>query len=112
MHPKVAYTGIDLAQQMVELAKKRLPEFNFAVGNAEKLTFKDGEFDAYLSSLCLQIVENPAKMMQEAYRVLKPGGVAAFSIWGPEEMSSFWNSLDAAYIAMKEELTSKSNFHL
>jgi len=113
IHPEMAYTGIDLAQSMVDLAKVRCPNHNFSTGDAEALTFADNSFDIYLSSLCLQIVANPSKMMQEAYRVLKPGGVAGFSIWGPRNTSSFWNALSKAHDSINDEpLGSLSNFHL
>ena len=83
----MTYVGIDISQSMLDLAKVRCPDYTFSLGDAEALKYENDSFDVYLSSLCLQIVANPTKMMQvtitllsisrvleEAYRVLKPGG--------------------------------------
>lgn len=49
------------------------------------LPFADSIFEAYVSNLSLMIAPHPEKQIKEAYRVLKPGSAACFSIWGREE---------------------------
>jgi ubiquinone/menaquinone biosynthesis C-methylase UbiE len=51
------------------------------------LPFKDGIFDAYVSNLVLMLIHDPAAQIREAYRVLKPGSRACFSVWGRRENS-------------------------
>ena len=46
------------------------------------LPFEDVAFDAYVSNLSLMITQEPERQIVEAYRVLKPGSKACFSIWG------------------------------
>jgi len=46
----------------------------------ENLPFNDSCFDSYIAAVSLHIVSNPAKMLTECHRVLKKGGIAAFSI--------------------------------
>ena len=55
-----------------------------AIGSNEDLRSlaEDESFDVYLACLSLQIVPEPIKMLNEAFRVLKKGGKAAMSIWG------------------------------
>src|SRR5690606_37555913 len=46
----------------------------FTVGNAEQLPFADNSFDAYTIAFGIRNVTNIDKALDEAYRVLKPGG--------------------------------------
>lgn len=55
------------------------------VTDSEQLPFPDETFDSYTSNLCLQITPNYMDMLKKSYSVLKPGGKAAFSVWGREE---------------------------
>ncbi|MGE3783147.1 MAG: class I SAM-dependent methyltransferase [Alphaproteobacteria bacterium] len=56
-----------------------------AVG--ESLPFSDNTFDLILSHQVLEHVENPAAVIREAYRVLKPGGYIFLAY---ENYLSFW----------------------
>ena len=55
--------------------------------NNEDLKFKDKSFDTVFSNFTLNIVNNPQKMVDESFRVLKANGSACFSIWGRPEYS-------------------------
>jgi ubiquinone/menaquinone biosynthesis C-methylase UbiE len=70
--------GIDVAPEMVALARERVPEATFEVGDASRLPFGDGEFDLVAHA-------NMIPFLDETARVLRPGGwtVYAFSA-GPE----------------------------
>ena len=50
--------------------------------NNESLPFQDNTFDSYISNLSLHIVTEPKNQIAEAYRVLKTGGAACFTVWG------------------------------
>jgi 2-polyprenyl-6-hydroxyphenyl methylase/3-demethylubiquinone-9 3-methyltransferase len=52
--------------------------FVLAVG--EKLPFADGSFDSVVCSEVLEHVQDPAVVIAEASRVLRPGGVFVFSL--------------------------------
>ena len=49
------------------------------------LPFEDAAFDAYVSNLSLMITQKPEKQIAEAYRVMRKGSKACFSIWGRPE---------------------------
>ena len=51
-----------------------LNEIKWTVGNAQNLPFSDMGFDAYTIAFGLRNVTNLQMALQEAYRVLKPGG--------------------------------------
>jgi len=78
---KINYTGnvycVDENKSMLELSKKKLKSNNnikWYCNNAEKLPFKDNEFDYYTISFGIRNVANVDNAFNEAYRVLKPGG--------------------------------------
>ena len=75
------YTGnvycVDENKGMLEINKKKLKYKNkvkWYCNNAEKLPFKNNEFDYYTISFGIRNVENINNALAEAFRVLKPGG--------------------------------------
>jgi SAM-dependent methyltransferase len=73
--------GLDVSRTAVDHCRKTwtLPQVEFKTGNAEKLPFRDGTFDAYCSFETLEHVPDPVRLLREAHRVLKPGGVLLLS---------------------------------
>jgi ubiquinone/menaquinone biosynthesis C-methylase UbiE len=79
--------GLDLAQGMLELARRRVGGIEFVRGDAEQLPFGDGCFDAVVGGLVINHLPRPQNAVLEAARVLAPGGAVAFSAWDrPERM--------------------------
>jgi len=67
----------DLNKEMLDEGKKRFKNdknIKFVIGNAEKLKFKNNYFDKYIISFCLRNITEYKLSIEEAYRVLKPGG--------------------------------------
>lgn len=52
------------------------------VAPAEELPFEDESFDLLLSTQVLEHVDDPARVVAEALRVLRPGGIAMVSTHG------------------------------
>lgn len=63
-------------------------------GDNEALPFVDSSFDAYVSAASLYIVNDPVKMLQESYRVLRKGGEAGFSVLGKLKDSTFFSVMN------------------
>lgn len=76
-------------------AKESLKGVTFVEGDAENLPFQSGEFDRYTSAGSIEYWPEPQRGITEAYRVLKPGGVA--TMIGPVRatnwFSRFWCDL-------------------
>lgn len=78
--PNVRVTVADISPEMVGEGRKRaeaeglLGRCAFSVGNAEALAFPDRSFDGYTIAFGIRNVTHIGKALQEAYRVLKPGG--------------------------------------
>ncbi|KAG4105507.1 methylase [Neocallimastix lanati (nom. inval.)] len=75
-YPDAHYTGIDIAEKMIEVAKKKVQNENveFVVGDSENLPFEDNKFDVILCKESIHHYPNPEKFFNEAYRVLRPNG--------------------------------------
>lgn len=83
-------TGVDNDARLLALARERLPGAAFLEAAVEALPHPDGTFDTAIARLLLQHVGDPAAVVAELRRVVRPGGlVVAFSIdagiWGVAE---------------------------
>ncbi len=70
---------IDNSPRMVEVGTEQAAKFGFnnlvyKLGDIEKVPLKDNSVDLALLSQALHHARHPQKAVQEAYRILKPGG--------------------------------------
>ena len=79
------YTGVDLTNAAIELARKRFELFGltgkFQVADAENLDFPDESFDVVYSHGVLHHTPDIDAAVQEIRRVLKPGGRAIVMLY-------------------------------
>ncbi len=73
-------TGIDLAPEMLERAQDRVNgngwrHVTLQQGDAQNLTFADDAFDYVMAFHVVSVVPDPQRMMAEAQRVCRPGGL-------------------------------------
>ena len=70
--------GVDLTDAAIATTREHLKVYGFSSElqrvNAEKLPFADHSFDVVYSWGVIHHSENPAAIVKEAHRVLKPGG--------------------------------------
>ncbi|WP_255990014.1 class I SAM-dependent methyltransferase [Chitinolyticbacter albus] len=73
--------GVDPLPLRIELAAARaLPQLSFAVARGEDLSaFEDGSFDAVLLNSVYHWLQDKAVVLNEVFRVLRPGGRVAIS---------------------------------
>lgn len=95
--PDSSVCGIDLSPSMIEVARRNYPELNFPKLNFleadfESLPFPDKSFTTIISSLTYQWATDLSKAFSEASRVLKEGGLFAFSTLGPDTMKELRSS--------------------
>lgn len=74
-------TGIDIDEKAINYARERFCRANlaFEVGDAMNLRYPAETFDVVVSSQVYEHVPDARIMMEEIYRVLKPGGVCYFA---------------------------------
>lgn len=75
--------GIDLSEGMIKIAREEVPGVEFKVGSAEKLPYKNKEFDIVLAALMMEYFSSWNKVLKEVKRVLKPNGLFIFSTGNP-----------------------------
>ncbi len=75
-------TSIDFSDKMLDTARKNASDnhldIKFILADAQDLPFDDGLFDAIVSDYMLWTVPDPKKVMEEWFRVLKPGSTLAY----------------------------------
>jgi ubiquinone/menaquinone biosynthesis C-methylase UbiE len=65
--------GVDSSEHMIAVARLRFPQCDFRLAAAEALLFEDGVLDGYRAERLYQHLNDPARALVEARRVLAPG---------------------------------------
>ena len=89
--------GVDVAAEMVSLARRLRPEIEFREADAEQLTFADGSFDAAVANFLIPHVGRPEHIAAELARVIGRYGMLTLSTWDvPERARLLGVLVDAA----------------
>jgi ubiquinone/menaquinone biosynthesis C-methylase UbiE len=90
-------TGADFSSEMIEEARTRHPGgIDFHEDDAEQLSIPDSSFDAVVLNFGILHLARPEKALSEAYRVLRPAGRVAFTVWDtPDKAIGFGIVLSA-----------------
>jgi SAM-dependent methyltransferase len=82
-------SGLDAAENLLRIARARLPSGDFRLGDLEELPFADAEFDLVTGFNSFQYAANPVVALKEARRIAKPNGRVVVMTWGvPEGMEA------------------------
>jgi ubiquinone/menaquinone biosynthesis C-methylase UbiE len=82
-------TGVDIADEMVALARRGHRGIRFLRADAEELPFDDGSFDALVGNLVINHLPRPERAMEEFARVVGADGGIALSAWDVPEHTRF-----------------------
>ena len=115
---KINYKGsvccVDKSKGMLDLNKKKFKvnaNIKWFYNSAEKLPFKDNNFDYYTISFGIRNVSNINNALKEAYRVLKPGGrflCLEFSKVKNEFLNKFYKTYSKAIPQIGKFIVGKS----
>lgn len=87
----VSGVGVDVSDGMLEIARAKMDGRNLPIEmhqiDGESLPFEENTFDAGISFEVLEHTPNPAQLLRELARVVKPGGTAIVTtpntLWEP-----------------------------
>jgi SAM-dependent methyltransferase len=89
-------TGLDFSAEFLRIARRNHPEVDFREGDAQALPFDANCFDAAVCGYGIIHVPDPATVISEMHRVLKPGARLAVSVWqAPAAGNGFGLFIDA-----------------
>jgi SAM-dependent methyltransferase len=77
-----ALTGLDASAALLEVARERVPDGDFRVGDIDSLPWDDGSFDVVTAFNSVQYATDPALAVAELARVCEHGGRIGIGIWG------------------------------
>jgi malonyl-CoA O-methyltransferase len=99
-YPRALVIALDSAPGMLREARRRrgiFRRFACVLADAQRLPLATASVDLAFSSLMLQWCEELDKPLAEVRRVLKPGGLFAFTTLGPDtlqELRASWAAVD------------------
>jgi len=78
-------SGLDAAEELIGIARDRVPKGNFRVGDLEELPYEDNSFDVVFASMSIMFASNPSVVLEEMKRVIVSEGWITVSVWGKPE---------------------------
>ena len=81
--------GLDATEPFVEIARKRIPDGDFRIGDMEDLPWDDDSFDVVTGFNSFFIAADMVNALREAQRVARPRASVAMTVFGrPERCQS------------------------
>ena len=66
--------GLDVSAEMLDVARKKNPSFDFRRGDSKKLPYADSSMDVIMACMAYHHFSDQKGFREEARRVLKPNG--------------------------------------
>jgi SAM-dependent methyltransferase len=77
--------GLDASEELLEVARRRLPNADLRVGEMEALPYEDDGFDLVTGFNSFFFATDMVAALREAGRVAKPGAAVVIQVWGAHE---------------------------
>jgi SAM-dependent methyltransferase len=74
--------GLDAAEALLAIARQRVPDGDFRLGDVAELPYGDGSFDTLLAVDVLPYTASPVTAVRELRRTIAPDGITALAVWG------------------------------
>ena len=89
-HNNIEWMGIDADEDMLEIAKSKVPNSTFVKSKAESLPFNSETFDYLYCSFAFHHFVDKSEALREMYRVLKLGGFLKIITISPEFLDRWY----------------------
>lgn len=105
--PQGSVVATDLSAGMLEVAKSNaakvgVQNIEFKTADAHDLPFADNSFDRVVSRLGIMYFWDVEGAIAEIARVLRPGGVASFVVWGAPENNEYFSTILMPFMKRRE----------
>jgi demethylmenaquinone methyltransferase/2-methoxy-6-polyprenyl-1,4-benzoquinol methylase len=114
--------ALDQSEPMLDTARRRLARsgplgrrVRFVAGEAERLPFDDGEFDALTFTYLLRYVDDRSATLGELARVVKPGGrigMVEFGVPSQAALRALWRVHTRAFMPLLGRVVSPAWFEV
>jgi SAM-dependent methyltransferase len=105
--PRVAPNGsvliTDQSAAMVEVARRHgagTANIAFRVADAQATGLPDGSFDGVVGRFLLMLAPDPAAVLAETHRLLRPGGRVAFAVWAAAPENPWGSTIGRALLEL------------
>jgi len=105
-------SGLDASAPLIDIARDRVSEGDFRVGDLEALPFADGSFDAVIAANSIQYAEDRVAALRELARVSTPGTRIAIGLFGTSDRVDFRVVFDAFRESLPEPPSGDGPFGL
>lgn len=111
--PGATFTALDLAPEMIKIAKKRICSTDSQISNnhckPDHIRFIHADIEKWsadapascfhiiISNACFQWLSDPEQTLAQLQRMLRPGGILLFSTFGPVTFCEMHKSFEHAY---------------
>lgn len=98
--------GVDASSEMLDVARRNveadgLANVELRLGTLEHLPLADHQADAMVANMVLHHVANPAEVLREVRRGLKPGGLFLLADLAPHAEESYREELGALWLGFE-----------
>ena len=87
--------GLDASADLIEIARRRVPEADLRVGDLEHLPYADDSFDLITGFNAFFFAADMTTALREARRVAKPAAAVLIQVWGRPERCDLTPALRA-----------------
>jgi len=82
--------GMDISKEFIRIAKEESPATEFILGEAERLPYKNSEFDMVTAFTVLHYLNSWDQVLKEIHAILKKDGIFIFSHRHPFTAKAKW----------------------
>lgn len=90
-------SGFDASENLLAIARERMPGADFRQGDMEDLPYPDNFFDVVTGVNSFQFAASSENALREAGRVTRDGGLVAIAVWGRPQECEADAMLDAVF---------------